>query len=51
MMKHHLALAAVHFVLGAILLLDGAFAHAVCVFLASIIYGAMGRHRSPEDKE
>lgn len=45
MHKHHLALAAITAVTAAILLLDGAIAHAAATLAATAVYAAMGLRR------
>jgi hypothetical protein len=41
MLNHHIALAAVHLAITAILYAHGAFAEAICLIVVSAIYAAM----------
>jgi hypothetical protein len=41
MFDHHIALAAVHLAMSAVLLAHGALAEAICVLIASAIYASM----------
>jgi hypothetical protein len=50
MFKHHLALAAIHFVLAAILVFEGWLAHSACVLAAAAVYAAMGGDGTRSDR-